>query len=55
MHEFRKFTGEENHTITATEALAFIRQFREHYGAHKEGKRNIVVMCVDKFGAEKAE
>jgi len=29
----RQFTGEENHAITTAEALTFIRQFREHYGA----------------------
>ncbi len=28
----KQFTGEENHAITTTEALTFIKQFREHYG-----------------------
>ncbi len=29
----KKFTGEENHSITAAEALTFKKQYREHYGA----------------------
>ncbi|KAA0224972.1 hypothetical protein EDS67_22405 [candidate division KSB1 bacterium] len=32
MHNFKTFTGEENHAITTSEALTFIKQFREHYG-----------------------
>lgn len=32
MKDARMFTGEENHAITTAEALAFIKQFREHYG-----------------------
>lgn len=33
MHKFKTFTGEENHAITTSEALTFIKQFREHYGS----------------------
>ena len=32
MHNFKTFTGEENHSITTSEALTFLKQFREHYG-----------------------
>ena len=32
MKDAKKFTGDENHAITAAEALTFIKQFREHYG-----------------------
>ncbi|MGH7494916.1 MAG: hypothetical protein ACREOO_21295 [bacterium] len=32
MHEFKKFTGEENHAITIVEALTLIKGFHEHYG-----------------------
>ncbi len=32
MHNFKAFTGEENHSITTSDALTFLKQFREHYG-----------------------
>jgi hypothetical protein len=32
MQDSKRFTGEENHSITTAEALTFIKQYREQHG-----------------------
>ncbi len=36
MERVKRFTGEENHSITKAEALAFLRNFKKHFGDESE-------------------